>query len=237
MSFTTSSGSRVGTLGAVRSVVTFNNKRYFTVDGFGLVGEASVPVPSGTFVSGVISYGISDPKVAMYIDIKHEPLVGSIQVAIVADQSDSYIDTNKANTVGTSTKVGSVSPPYAFPCGQLYGETFQVVLKLTSDGTNSPILNRWTLRSYPIPVRSAQWDVPILIYPTVTIGDKDWAQDSDTEINYLVSLHQTQSVVTLQVADATYPVVMYDYQWLPDAIDIHGKPRGIFYAQLREIVG
>lgn len=237
MSFTTSSGSRVGTLGAVRSVVTFNGKRYFTVDGFGLVGEASVPVPSGTFVSGVIAYGISDPKVAMYIDIKHEPLVGSIQVAIVADQSDSYIDTNTANTVGISTKVGSVSPPYAFPCGQLYGETFQVVLKLTSDGTNSPILNRWTLRSYPIPVRSAQWDVPILIYPTITIGDKDWAQDSDVEIDYLVSLHQTQSVVTLQVADASYPVVMYDYQWLPDAIDIHGKPRGIFYAQLREIVG
>jgi hypothetical protein len=30
---------------------------------------------------------------------------------------------------------------------------------------------------------------------------------------------------------------MYHYQWLPEAIDIEGQPRGIFYAQLREIVG
>ena len=224
-------------LGAVRSVVTFNNKRYFTVDGYGLVGESSVPVPSGTFVSGVIAYGISDPKVAMYLDIKHEPLQGSIEVGIVADKNDQYIEVSDANSIGISSEAGSVSPKYAFPCGQLTGENFQVVVKLTSDGANSPILTRWTLRSYPTPVRTAQWDVPILIYPTITLGDKDWAQDSDTEIAFLVNLHQSQNIVTLQVADASYQVVMYDYQWLPDALDIHGKPRGIFYAQLREIVG
>ena len=223
--------------GTIRSVVTFNNKRYFTVDGYGLVAESSVPVPSGSFVSGVISYGISDPKVAMYLDIKHEPLKGSIQVGIVADKSDQYIDVNNANIIGTSSVAGSVSPSHAFPCGQLSGENFQVVIKLISDGTNSPILTRWTLRSYPTPVRTAQWDVPILIYPTITLGDKDWAQDSDAEIQFLVGLHQNQNIVTLQVSDTSYQVVMYDYQWLPDALDIQGKARGIFYAQLREIVG
>jgi len=41
----------------------------------------------------------------------------------------------------------------------------------------------------------------------------------------------------LQVADNVYQVIMYDYQWLPDAVDIYGKVRGVFYAQLREIVG
>jgi hypothetical protein len=237
MSFDTLNGSRIGVLGTVRSVITFNNKRYFSVDGFGLVGEASVPVPSGTFVSGVIAYGIADPKIAMFVDIKHEPLHGSIQVGIVADKNDAYIETSGANTIGTSSTVGSVSPAYPFPAGQLSGENFQIVIKLISDGTHSPILTRWILRSYPKPPRSAQWNVPLLIYPTVTLGDKDWAQDSDAELNFLFGLHQNQTIVSLQVADNSYQVIMYDYQWLPDALDIQGKARGVFYAQLREIVG
>ena len=237
MSFDTSAGKRIGVLGTVRSVITFNNKRYFTVDGFGLVGEASVPVPDGTFISGVIAYGISDPKVAMYVDIKHEPLQGSIEVGIVADQNDAYIVASDANIIGTSNVQGSVSGPYPFPAGQLSGENFQIVIKLISDGTHSPILTRWILRSYPKPVRSAQWDVPLLIYPTVTLGDKDWAQDSDAELQFLYDLHKNQNIVSLQVADNVYQVIMYDYQWLPDAVDIYGKVRGVFYAQLREIVG
>jgi hypothetical protein len=76
-----------------------------------------------------------------------------------------------------------------------------------------------------------------LIYPTVTLGDKDWAQDSDAELQFLFGLHQNQNIVSLQVADNVYQVIMYDYQWLPDAVDIYGKVRGVFYAQLREIVG
>ena len=225
------------TTGTVRSVATFNNKRIFTVDGKGLYLEADTPVASGYLVSGVISYGISDPKVAMYLDIKHEPLVGSITVGIVADQSDSDLDTDVVTTIGTSSLAGSVSPENAFPCGQLVGENFQVVLTLTSSGTASPVLSRYTLRSYPAPVRIAQWDVPIILAPIVVAGDKDWSFNVNSEVDFLVALHQAQNVMTFQFADASSQVVMYDYQWLPEALDIDGNPRGIFYAQLREIVG
>jgi len=58
-----------------------------------------------------------------------------------------------------------------------------------------------------------------------------------TEVEYLVGLHQSQKIITFQVSDAAYQVVMYDYQWLPEAIGVDGQPRGTFYAQLREIVG
>jgi hypothetical protein len=223
--------------GTVRSVATFNNKRIFTVDGKGLYIEASTPVTSGYLVSGVISYGISDPKVAMYLDIKHEPLVGSITAGIIADQSDSDLDTDAVTTIGVSNIAGSVSPESAFPCGQLLGENFQIILTLTSDGTTSPVLSRYTLRSYPAPVRSAQWDVPIILAPIVVSGDKDWSFNVNEEVDFLVGLHQAQSVVTFQFSNAISQVVMYDYQWLPEAIDVNGNPRGIFYAQLREIVG
>jgi hypothetical protein len=224
--------------GTVLSVATFNNLRVFTVDGHGLYSElADTPVASGSFVSGVIAYGISDPKVAMFLDLKHEPLNGTITAGIVVDQSDSDTAIDTANTIGTSSLQGSVSPTNAFPCGQLRGENFQVLFTLKPTANVSPVITRWTLRSYPAPVRTAQWDVPIFLDPTVTAGDKDWSFDVNAELDFLTALHQNQNIVTLQVAETSYQVVMYDYQWLPEAIGIDGIPRGTFYAQLREIVG
>lgn len=225
--------------GTVRSVATFNNLRIFTIDGKGLYAElADTPVDAGYLVTGSISYGIADPKVAMFLDIKHEPLNGKISAAIVSDQSDSDVEWNPANVIGISETQGSVSPYAAFPCGQLTNESVQLVFKLEPSASGvSPVLNRWTLRSYPAPKRTAQWDVPLFLFPTVTAGDKDYAFDVQKELDYLVGLHQSQGIITFQVAEATYQVVMYDYQWLPEAIGVDGQPRGTFYAQLREIVG
>ena len=224
--------------GTVRSVATFNNLRIFTVDGFGLYTElANTPVAEGTFVSGVIAYGISDPKVAMFLDVKHEPLHGTIAAGIIADQNDDDIAIDQTNVIGISQVQGSVSPTSAFPCGQLRGENFQIVFSLKPTNNVAPVLTRWTLRSYPAPTRTAQWDVPILLFPTINAGDKDWAVDVNKELNFLTGLHSNQTIVTLQVSDDTYQVVMYDYQWIPEAIGDDGKPRGTFYAQLREIVG
>lgn len=224
--------------GTVRTVATFNGVRIFTVDGFGLYTElANTPVQEGRFVSGVIAYGISDPKVAMFLDLKHEPLNGTVTAAIVADQSDEDITLDTATVIGVSETQGSVSPANSFPCGQLRGENFQIVLSLKPTNNIAPTVSRWTLRSYPAPLRTAQWDVPILLDPTVTAGDKDWSFDVDDEVEFLTSLHRDQAIVTFQVSGNSYQVVMYDYQWLPEAIGENGKPRGTFYAQLREIVG
>ena len=225
--------------GTVRSVATFNNLRIFVVEGHGLYAElANTPVDEGYLVTGAISYGISDPKVAMYVDLKHEPLNGSITCGIVADQSDSDIKIDQANVIGVSETANSVSPANPFPCGQLQGENFQLVFKLKpSDAGVSPVLTRWTLRSYPAPTRNSQWDVPILLDQMINSGDKDWAYDVEAEVNFLKNLFTTQQVFSFQFAESVYQVVMYDFQWIPEAIDVQGKPRGTFYAQLREIVG
>jgi len=225
--------------GTVRNVGTFNGVRIFTVDGFGLYSEvANTPVDAGYFVSGSIGYGIADPKVAMFLDVKHAPLYGKITGAIVADQSDADVNFETATVIGISDAQGSVSPTAAFPCGQLYNESVQIIFKLEPDSSGiSPILNRWTLRSYPAPKRTAEWNVPIMLFPTIAAGDKDYSFNVQTEVDYLVGLHQSQNIITFQVSDAAYQVVMYDYQWLPEAIGVDGQPRGTFYAQLREIVG
>jgi hypothetical protein len=219
--------------GTVRSVVTFGNYRLFTVDGLGLYYEtANTPVASGNITTGLIGYGISDPKVAMFVDLKHQPLTGSIQVSI-AQNSGAYID------MGTSNLAGSVIPTSSLPCGQIVAEEFALSITLTSATATSPVLNRWTLRSYPVPKRSGQWDVPIMLYDTVQIGDKDWNFDVQGEYAFLSGLFNTGTIVNLEVANSVYQVILYDFTWLPEMADSDndGSQSGTFYAQFREIAG
>ena len=217
--------------GAVRTVQTFNNLRLFTVDGVGLFYEtASTPVSTGNITVGTTGYGITDPKVAMFLDIKHEPLNGSISFAISADGK-------AAKTIGISSVTATVSPANAFPCRQLFGEEFQLTATLTPASNVSPTLTRWTLRSYPAPVRTGQWDIPILLFDTVSAGGTDYPLDVTTELDFLIGLHKSQKIATLQIGNTVSQAVMYDYQWLPEAFNTKGYVRGTFYAQFREIAG
>ena len=217
--------------GTVRSIQTFGNYRLFTVDGVGLFYEtANTPVSTGSITVGTTSYGISDPKVAMFLDLKHEPLHGTISMAISADGK-------AAKTIGLSSTSLSVSPANAFPCRQLFGEEFQLTATLTPASNVSPVLTRWTLRSYPAPVRTGQWDIPLLLFDTVTAGGTDYAVDVTAELDFLINLHKSQRIAVLQIGNTTAQAVMYDYQWLPEAFNTVGNVRGTFYAQFREIAG
>jgi hypothetical protein len=218
--------------GAVRSVITFGNLRLFSVDGLGIFYEtASTPVSSGTFTTGLIGYGISDKKVAVFFDLKHEPLHGTISVSLAADG-------RKASVVGTSTVIASPSPTNAFPTKQLLGEEFQITVTLTPTANVSPVLSRWTLRSYPVPIRTAQWNIPIMLFDPVLAGGVDQPVDVDAEYAFLVGLHKSQKIASLQIGTSNYQAVMYDYQWLPEkVVGNEGSMHGTFYAQFREIAG
>lgn len=218
--------------GTVRSVVTFGNYRLFSVDGLGVFYEtASTPVSTGTFTTGLVGYGISDKKVAVFLDLKHEALHGTIAVSIAADS-------RAARTVGTSTTQLTPSPSYSFPTQQLLGEEFQITVTLTPTSNVSPVLSRWTLRSYPVPVRTAQWNIPILLMNPIIAGGRENSLDVDAEVDFLVGLHRSQKIASLQIGNSNYQAVMYDYQWIPEKVVGNvGSMQGTFYAQFREIAG
>ena len=218
--------------GTVRSVATFGEYRLFTIDGLGLYYEtANTPVSTGTFSTGLVSYGISDKKVAVFLDLKHEALHGEISVSIAADA-------RVAKTVGTSTVQLSPSPVFSFPTQQLLGEEFQISVTLTPTANVSPVLSRWTLRSYPVPIRTAQWNIPILLFNPITAAGRDYALDVDEEVAFLVGLHRSQRIAALQIGNSNYQAVMYDYQWIPEKVVGNvGSMQGTFYAQFREIAG
>jgi hypothetical protein len=220
------------TQGTVRSVATFGQYRLFTVDGHGLYYEtASTPVASGTISSGLIAYGVSDNKVAMYVDLKHEALNGTISATLSAN-GGGQVSIGSCSTAGTTVS----NPPLS--ASQTSGEEFELTFTLTPSSNISPVLTRWTLRSYPTPTTSAQWDIPIILNSMVRVDSQDYYFDVAEEHDFLDGLHENKNIVNLQVGTQIKQVILFDSTWLPDKIDPKtGAHEGIFYANFREIAG
>lgn len=216
--------------GLVKSVKSFNNLRLFTVEGVGLFTETSVPVSSGTLTTGWVGYGISDPKIAVFVDITHESLNGTISISLAAD-------TSAAVVLGTSAAQGTVAPSAAMQCNQVSGIEFQITATLTPTANVSPILTRWTLRSFPTPHRSTQFMVPIMLDTMLTMGDTDFDMNIKSEYALLEALYKTQRIVNYQEGNNTYQVIMSDFRWLPKMLTLSGDMSGIFLAYLNEITG
>lgn len=215
--------------GAVRSVKTFGNYRIFTVDGHGLYAELlSTPVASGNLVTGWIGYDLSDPKVAVFLSIMHEPLNGTIAASLATDGG-------AVVPVGTSTVVNTTAPANLFQTNQSKGLQYQLTFTLTPSANVSPKLSRWTLLMYPAPSRSSQYMVPIILRPTVTVSGQDKYVDVVAEKAHLEGLLKSQNVVTYQTGNESHQVVMFDKQWLPEYLTEAGDWQGIFLAILNEI--
>ena len=217
--------------GTVRSVGTYAGARIFTVDGSGLYSETlGVPVATGVMTTGGIGYNLIDPKVALFLDISHLPLNGTISAAIAGDDG-------VFKTVGTSSSQGTSSPGFAFQTNQKAGLQFQIRITMTPTANVSPRLTRMTLRSYPTPTRSTQFSVPILLAPSVTdkAGNATFV-DVESELKHLRSLLSSQQVVDYQEGKEVYQVIMFDYQFLPQGIDKKtGFLYGIFLAILNQV--
>ena len=217
--------------GAVRSVQQYNGYHIFTVDGYGLYAETlGVPVASGTFTTGWIGYNLIDAKVALFLDIAHYALNGTISASFAADNG-------VFAKVGTSSAQGSYGPGNTFQLNQKAGFQFQIQFTLTPSSNVSPRLTRWTLRAYPTPTRSNQFLVPINLAPKIldNAGNPQ-VVDVPTELKFLRSLLQSQEVVTYQEGKDTFQVIMFDYQWLPKELDPNtGYMYGIFFATLNQV--
>ena len=216
--------------GAVRSVQLFSGYHIFTVDGYGIyIENLSTPVATGTLTTGWSSYNLIDPKLALFLDIAHLPLNGAISASFAADNGSSVV-------VGNSGTAGSTSPGASFQLNQKLGFQFQIQFTLTPSANISPVLTRWTLRSYPTPTRSNQFHVPIDLSPIVIVNGQEVFVDVPSEVKFLRSLLVSQQVVSYQEGKENFNVVMYDYQWLPRDLDPKtGYMIGIFYAMLNQV--
>lgn len=231
------------------------------------VEALNAPTPIGWLTTGAISYGIVDPKIAMFVDVRHEPLINAtFSVSATATVSaDLSADTGIYVNLGTSGLAGSSGSGYPMSANSVTGETFGIRLTLTAAGVatpalqpdapagayvfptgvnngspgSSPILHRVTLRALAQPTRISEFTVPILLRVAVEPeSGVPRAVDCGYEYAYLLGLHQTQLPVLFQIGNLSRQVVLSDFKWLPENIAKGQKDwQGTFAATLRDVLG
>lgn len=196
--------------GSVLSVVTFQDRRVFAVSGSGIWGQDSALVASGSLDSGKITYGLADLKVAMYADIRHLALQGTVSEYLSTDGGSFVL-------IGTNSTPGSLAPAATFPAGQARGESFELrttLARATTDTTTGPTVTRMTLRSFPSPARGRYFQVPLLLHDTVLVGDSPVDVDVVTELGLVESLESSRDLVTYQEGAMSYTVLVEDTEWV-----------------------
>lgn len=221
-------------LGDVKSVATYNNKRVFAVSAKGIFAELDTKVYQASLDTGLISHGIIDNKYAAFLDARLEPLVAN-NVLKLAHSSDS----------DAFTTSGSVTQEDAVYTGEFFlGDTGRNFEARISFGDVAPATlvgadvtcTGFMLRSYPAPKRVSKFSVPVMLFDTINVGDRDWAGNPGLDFQFLSNLHKRQLPFSYQEGEVSYTVVMDDYQWLPEKRSNVSGFQGTFVAVLREIL-
>lgn len=210
--------------GTVLDIHEYDGSPVFTVSGLGAYRKHPTNlVSSGSLDSGVYRWGVPDAKFVPKWDIRTEPLLGTVSLAVAANGGDNATD-SEFETVGTMTTVGLLEA--TFNGSEL--KVFEAEARLTlnrsaSDATVGPTVTRWLGRAYAAPLRSQIFSVPLLLHHVVTPSNgKDYWFNVEDERGRLEDLVLNPRVVTYQEGEQNYSVVVEDVRWKPvRAFDAH----------------
>ena len=192
----------------VKSVSTFQNKRIFTISGVGVIIEdTSNLVASGEFETGIYQWGIPDDKFAPRIDIRCEPLVGSITGAVALENQD-------YDLLGTFNLQNQTRHTFIAPENKFIEAGYKFTLNRNT-ATTGPRFTRWMSRAYAAPARSRLITVPLLLHERFNINNKDYYFDVALERDLLEELAASPRIVTYQEKDDTFSVIIEDVRWQP----------------------
>lgn len=220
--------------GNVKAVVTWNNKRVFAVAAKGVFTETTTKVPLATLDTGLISHGIIDNKYAAFLDARMEPLASNTVIKLAHS-----VDSGSFITSGSQDNDGYVYTGEFFVGDQ--GRNFELRVIFGDIGpdplvTSDVTCTGFMLRSYPAPKRVSKFSVPIMLFDSINVADRDWAGNPSADFEFLSGLHKRQLPFTYQEGEISYTVVMDDYQWLPEKRSNVAGWQGTFVAVLREIL-
>jgi hypothetical protein len=192
------------TQGNVTSVATFANRRVFAVSGVGVFSQTTSLVPSGTLDTGLISYGLVDPKAGMLLDVRLSSFAGTNTASVAVDG-------------GPFAQVGirsGTSDDEAFQVGQRSGENFEVRHTLTRSATDTsagPVVTRYTLHVYPKQTSGQVFVVPLLLHERVRDRlDNVNFVNVRAEQDELITLQTSRKLVVYQTGTESHTVLIDD---------------------------
>lgn len=195
---------------AVQSVVTFQNLRVFGINGQGIYAEeVSKHVVTGYLDTGQISYGLTELKMALYLDIQtanNGANNGSIELYLA-------VDGNTFDSLGAYYTNGLIP---TFNVAEEVGNEFEIRLSIDRDTVNTslaPSILSWLLRVQPRPVLTHMILATISLAPVgEMLTDAALEYDTATELEFLENLSISKEVVIWQELLQSYSVVVDDYE-------------------------
>lgn len=194
----------------VTNVVIFNDKAVFTISGIGVVVENTASlVASGTIELGTYRWGIPDRKFVAKVDVRSEPLEGSVTAYL---KNDNSADTN----LGTWSTSGDTENTFDGTETKTIETSFKLDLTRSATVTLGPTVTRWMTRAYVAPFRSQLFTVPILLHSKVRLRNgREIANDVETEQAILDKLISNPRIVVLQIGESVHSVIVEDIRWVP----------------------
>lgn len=191
----------------VNNVITYDNKRIFSVSGDGVyVEDTANLVETGEIVTGTYRWGIPDRKFVAKFDLRTTPLEGTVTPSVSLD-SGSYTAMSAAVLQASTEKV-STGPQTKF-----IEAKFKLELARYS-ATNGPTVTRWMARAYASPARSQVFRVPLLMHHKIldNHGSEHYF-DVEAELQALRNLVTNPVVVNYQENTETFSVVVEDLEF------------------------
>ena len=217
--------------GTVTSIVTTRNRRVFTIASVGAVRELTTPVASGYVDSGRITYGIPDEKVGTTLEIRHDPLDGSITAYLVVD-TDTLTEV-PAQSLGSSDVEDSTRA--SMSANELTGEFYNLRIKLTA-GVVSPVLSRWTFKAQPAPGRAENFVVPLIFRERLDLKGIEKPFDVPVNMAAIRALMFDTRLVSFQLGDENFSVFVEDYEFRPEQETSDGEGwQGLMIVKLKAV--
>ena len=200
----------------VTNVVVFNDKPVFMISGIGVVVEdSSRLVSSGNIELGTYRWGIPDRKFVARVDVRSEPLKGSIN-AYLSNDEESYED------LGTWSTLGDTENTFTGSDQKTIEAKFKLVLTRSSTVTEGPVVTRWMARAYAAPFRSQTFSVPVLLHNKLKLrNNREVFIDVQEETDTLDELLSNPRIIVLQLGSSTHSVIVEDIRWVP--VDSYGN--------------
>lgn len=215
----------------VRSVITFADKRVFSLDNGDVWFETSTLMPAGWLRQGIISYSVEDVKTGLYMQTKWEPLKGEVDLDVSYDSTGfirvaDYVIQDSIRSGNTSMNGVQFSRM----------EPRLVLKRSTTSATNGPILTRFEVRAIPVKGRNSRWTLPIFNYEDIEIDQVPYKRDPLQVLDTLLALVESGTLFTLQESGQAYTVHAKDYKWQPEKLTANGRSwQGVFTLVVEEV--
>lgn len=200
---------------AILDVVTFSDRRVFSVSGDGVyAAHATNLVASGTLTTGRMNFGISEKKIPLFVDATFgASFAGSVAIGYATNGSSSF-----TATAGTISDTASDLATVTFDLTEDQVDQIELQFTLSRSGSVSssgPTLLRHTVKAQPVPVMRRKITLPLLLSDKVELATAKFVQvDVPFELGVLEDLRVTKQVVALQIGDESYSAVLEDFDFV-----------------------